>query len=53
MERLFKPFHRGQTSADGVGLGLAIVKNAVTLHSGSIEVGRSLLGGARFSLRVA
>jgi signal transduction histidine kinase len=53
MERLFKPFHRGQTSADGVGLGLAIVKNAVTVHSGSIEVGRSLLGGARFSLRFA
>ena len=53
MERLFEPFHRGQTSADGVGLGLTIVKNAVTLHSGSIEVGRSLLGGARFSLRFA
>ena len=53
MEQLFEPFHRGPTSADGVGLGLTIVRNAVTLHSGSIEVGRSLLGGARFSLRFA
>jgi signal transduction histidine kinase len=53
VDRLFEPFHRGKTSAEGVGLGLAIVKAAVALHRGSIEVGQSVLGGARFSLRFA
>lgn len=49
--RLFEPFERGSTQAEGVGLGLAIVKAAVDLHRGSIEVGRSQFGGTRFTLR--
>jgi signal transduction histidine kinase len=50
---LFKPFKTGKRTYDGegAGLGLAIVKQAVALHKGSIEVGRSALGGARFSLK--
>jgi signal transduction histidine kinase len=50
---LFKPFNKGKRARDGegAGLGLTIVKNAVALHKGSIEVGRSALGGARFSLK--
>ena len=50
---LFKPFNKGKRARDGegAGLGLTIVKNAVALHRGSIEVGRSALGGARFSLK--
>jgi signal transduction histidine kinase len=52
-QHLFEPFERGDTKADGSGLGLAIVKVAVDLHNGSIEVGRSPSGGARFVLRFA
>jgi signal transduction histidine kinase len=52
-EDLFKPFKKGNRAHDGegAGSGLAIVKHAVTLHKGSIEVGRSALGGARFSMK--
>jgi nitrogen-specific signal transduction histidine kinase len=39
------------TQAEGVGLGLAIVEAAVDLHHGSIDMGRSPFGGARFTLR--
>lgn len=44
---LFEPFIKGDASVDGAGLGLAIVKKAVELHNGTIDVGRSVLGGAR------
>jgi signal transduction histidine kinase len=47
---LLQPFKKGSTSNEGAGLGLAIVKQAVDLHHGHIEVGRSPTGGARFSL---
>ena len=50
-QRLFEPFERGETNAEGCGLGLTIVKVAVDLHNGSIEAGRSPLGGARFVIR--
>jgi signal transduction histidine kinase len=52
-EELFRPFRKGKGSTDGVGLGLAIVRHAVDLHNGTIEVGRSTLGGAMFKLRFA
>ena len=39
------------TRAVAPALGLAIVKQAVELHHGRIEIGRSLSGGARFTLR--
>jgi len=47
---LLQPFKKGSTSNEGAGLGLAIVKQAVELHHGHIEVGRSISGGAKFSL---
>jgi signal transduction histidine kinase len=51
VERLYQPFERGGSSADGAGLGLTIAKVGVDIHGGSIEAGRSPLGGARFILR--
>jgi signal transduction histidine kinase len=49
-ERLFEPFFT--TKAQGSGLGLPIVHALVTQHSGSIDVGSSDLGGARFTVRL-
>jgi signal transduction histidine kinase len=51
LQALFEPFHRGRFNTDGAGLGLAIVKQTMDLHGGIIEVGRSSMGGALFSLR--
>jgi signal transduction histidine kinase len=51
-DQLFEPFHKGRRS-QGAGLGLTIVRRAVDLHRGSIEVGRSPLGGAMFHMRLA
>jgi signal transduction histidine kinase len=51
-DQLFQPFHKGLRS-QGAGLGLTIVRRAVDLHRGSIEVGRSSLGGAMFHMRLA
>lgn len=48
---LFEPFQRGRLDGDGAGLGLAIVKQTMELHDGTIEVSRSSMGGAQFSLR--
>ncbi|MBU0944923.1 MAG: PAS domain S-box protein [Proteobacteria bacterium] len=47
-EKIFEPFYTGRV--DGTGLGLAIVKQIVDGHQGSIEVGRSTLGGAKFTI---
>ena len=54
-ERIFEPFvrldgSRGRDSG-GYGLGLAIARRIAHWHHGNIEVGDSLMGGARFSLR--
>lgn len=44
--RVFDRFYRVPgTSAGGSGLGLAIVKAIVDRHQGSVELGRSALGG--------
>ncbi len=54
-ERIFEPFFRGPQAKGrriGYGLGLAIVRSAVSAHGGEIEIGRSPMGGARFSLRL-
>ena len=52
-EEMFEPFWKAHAQGDGAGLGLAIVRQAVHIHRGSIEVGRSSLGGAMFRLRFA
>ena len=48
--QIFEPFFT--TRQKGTGLGLALVKKTVTDHGGTIEVGSSELGGARFEIRV-
>jgi len=47
-EKIFEPFYTRRI--DGTGLGLAIVKQMMTEHNGSIEVGKSSLGGAKFTI---
>jgi two-component system, NtrC family, sensor histidine kinase PilS len=49
-ERIFEPFFTQR--ADGTGLGLAIVKQTVQEHQGTIEIGRSKSGGARFTIHL-
>ena len=46
--QLFKPFV--STKANGTGLGLALCRKIVEEHSGSIDVDRGSLGGARFRI---
>ena len=49
-DRIFDRFHRGDQRAQGAGLGLAIADAVVRATGGSWSVGRSSLGGARFSV---
>jgi signal transduction histidine kinase len=48
--RIFEPYVTGK--AHGTGLGLAIVRRIVQDHGGSVRVGPSPLGGARFEVRL-
>lgn len=54
VERLFEPFARGhglnERRVEGAGLGLAIVREQSEAIGGSVDVGPSPFGGARFSL---
>ncbi|WP_059008505.1 sensor histidine kinase [Streptomyces specialis] len=47
MQRVFTRFWRG-SDRGGTGLGLYIVKGIVEAHGGTVTVGRSAGGGARF-----
>jgi len=49
-DTLLQPFKKGSASGEGAGLGLAIVRQAVELHRGKLEIGRSSRGGAKFTL---
>ncbi|MDA8312572.1 MAG: HAMP domain-containing sensor histidine kinase [Actinomycetota bacterium] len=54
-ERVFERFYRGAASGrrgdtGGSGLGLALVAEHVRAHGGSVRVGDSAAGGARFSV---
>ena len=55
-ERVFERFVRLDEArardAGGSGLGLAIVREVVAGHGGSVTVGPSALGGARFVVRL-
>ena len=46
--RIFEPFFT--TRASGIGLGLAIARQIAEAHGGSIKLGESATGGARFSV---
>ena len=48
MTNLFVPFHTTKTG--GTGLGLPISMRIVEHHRGTIEVGRAVEGGARFTV---
>ena len=44
--KIFEPFFT--TRPEGTGLGLAISRKIVSDHRGTMEIGRSRLGGAEF-----
>jgi signal transduction histidine kinase len=48
--RLFEPFVSTKRLGQGTGLGLALVNNIVNSHSGKVEVAKSPLGGAQFTV---
>jgi signal transduction histidine kinase len=49
-ERIFKAFERGRDTrgAGGAGIGLAVVRQIIEAHHGTVTVGPSSGGGARF-----
>lgn len=51
-ERIFQPFVTTRAPGEGTGLGLSIAQQVVQQHGGTIEVDRSPLGGALFTVRV-
>ena len=51
-EAIFALGERGSTAASGTGIGLALVRLMLERVGGSVEVGASPLGGARFAIRV-
>jgi two-component system sensor histidine kinase MtrB len=53
-DQIFEPFARGDgTQVEGAGLGLAIVAEQIRLLGGTVEVGQSPQGGARFVVELA
>ncbi len=50
VSELLQPFKKGKDASEGAGLGLSIVRQAVELHRGTLTVGPSHQGGARFEL---
>ncbi len=50
--RLFRPFERGSTTAEGSGLGLATVKRLVEGHGGSITLDTEVGRGTTFRVRL-
>lgn len=55
-ENIFKPFYRIDEArtreSGGTGLGLAIVQNAVQQHQGTLQAGKSEMGGLKVELQI-
>jgi len=51
-ERIFEPFFTTKGSGEGTGLGLSISHGIVERHGGTIGVGASPAGGARFAVEL-
>lgn len=51
-DRVFEPFFTTKRVGEGSGLGLAVVHSVAEEHGGSVEIDRSQLGGARFTLEL-
>jgi signal transduction histidine kinase len=50
LPRLFEPFRRGDTAADGVGLGLHIVRQISEAHGGTVHVESTVERGTTFTV---
>lgn len=48
--KVFDPFYTTKPEGSGTGLGLWLVYNTMTAHGGTIDLGASPSGGARFRL---
>jgi signal transduction histidine kinase len=48
--KIFEPFFTTKPVGKGTGLGLSVVQTIAEEHGGTIEAGRSELGGACFKL---
>ena len=52
-ESLFRRGKRADESVPGQGIGLAVVRETVELYRGTLDVGRSALGGAELRVELA
>jgi two-component system sensor histidine kinase KdpD len=53
INKVFDKFYRLKNSiSGGTGLGLSIVKGFIEAHEGQIELGKSILGGAKFTITI-
>ena len=50
--RVFEPFYTTRQAGEGTGLGLGVALQVVSACGGGIDLGKSELGGAQFSIRI-